>query len=91
MRACFVCQLDKIEQCLPQRKPKSLLIPSRPCESSSMDFILGLPKVGELGSIFVVVDRFPKHGIFIPAPKNCNAEMVAQLFVAKMMKYWGVP
>lgn len=56
-----------------------------------MDFIVGLPKVGDLGSIFVVADRFSKYSIFIPASKSCNAKMAAQLFVTNVVKYWGVP
>lgn len=55
-----------------------------------MDLIVGLPKVGVLGSIIVVVDRLSKYEIFILASKNCNVEMAAQLFVTNM-KYWGVP
>ena len=41
-----------------------------------MDFLSALPRVGEMGSILVVVYRFSKYGIFIPAPRNCTAEEV---------------
>ncbi|KAL0313304.1 UNVERIFIED_CONTAM: hypothetical protein Sradi_5729700 [Sesamum radiatum] len=39
-------------------------------ESVSMDYISGLPKVGDLGSIIVVVDRLSKYATFIAAPKQ---------------------
>lgn len=44
-------------------------------------FISALPKVGELGSIIVVVDRFSKYATFIAAPTDCTAEETARLFV----------
>lgn len=51
----------------------------------------GLPKVGEYGSILVVVDRFYKYATFIPAPTYCSAEETAYLFLKYIVKYWGVP
>ena len=41
--------------------------------------------------ILVVVDRFSKYGTFIPAPKDCKAEMAAKLFFKHVVKYWGLP
>lgn len=58
-----------------------LPVPERPWASISMDFISALPKVGELGSIIVVVDRFSKYATFIAAPTDCTAEETARLFV----------
>ena len=76
-------------------KPSDLLnplpIPQRPWESISLDFISALPKVGELDSILVVVDRFSKYATFIPAPLHCSAKDVVQLFLGHVVKYWGVP
>ncbi|KAE8692279.1 hypothetical protein F3Y22_tig00110847pilonHSYRG00180 [Hibiscus syriacus] len=42
-------------------------------------------------SIMVVVDRFSKYGIFIPASKVCPAEEAARLFLKYVVKYWSVP
>ena len=39
----------------------------------------------------VVVDRFSKYDIFIPAPAKCPAEVAAPLFLKHMVKYWGLP
>ncbi|KAL0286413.1 UNVERIFIED_CONTAM: Transposon Tf2-11 polyprotein [Sesamum angustifolium] len=41
-----------------------LPIPKRPWESVSMDYISGLPKVGDLGSIIVVVDRLSNMPLY---------------------------
>ncbi|CAA6654888.1 unnamed protein product [Spirodela intermedia] len=42
-----------------------------------MDFIIGLPRVGDLDTILVVVDRFSKYATFIPTCSECKAEEVA--------------
>ncbi|KAK3028694.1 hypothetical protein RJ639_038073 [Escallonia herrerae] len=59
--------------------------------SVSLDFIAGLPKVEDLGTILVVVDRFSKYASFIATPKYCSAEDTTQLFFKYVVKYWGMP
>ncbi|KAL0307106.1 UNVERIFIED_CONTAM: Transposon Ty3-I Gag-Pol polyprotein [Sesamum radiatum] len=54
-----------------------------------MDYISGLPNVGDLGSIIVVVDRLSKYATFIAAPKHVTAEGTAHLFFKHVVKYWG--
>ena len=56
-----------------------------------MDYISGLPKMGDLGSIIVVIDRFSKYATFIAAPKCVTAEGTAHLFFSNVVKYWGLP
>ncbi|KAK3035878.1 hypothetical protein RJ639_033015 [Escallonia herrerae] len=77
------------------RKKTGLLqllpVPKRPWESVSLDFITGLPKVEDLGTILVVVDQFSKYGSFIATPKYCSAEDTRQLFFKYVVKYWGMP
>ena len=68
-----------------------MLVPGRPWESVSLDFITNLPKTGDLTSILVVVEQFSKYAMFIPAPKQCPAEETARLFFKHVVKYWGVP
>ena len=91
VKTCLVCQQDKVEQSHPAGLLEPLPIPSRPWESVSMDFITCLPKSEGKGTIIVVVDRFSKYATFIPATKDCNAEETARLFLAHVVKYWGVP
>ena len=52
---------------------------------------MGLPKSEGCSIIMVVVDRFSKYGIFIPAPAKCPAEIAAPLFLKHVVKYWGLP
>ena len=56
-----------------------------------MDFITGFPKFHDFKSIFVVVDRFSKYAMFIPAPDACPAEEAAKLFFNNVVKHFGLP
>ncbi|KAL0434745.1 UNVERIFIED_CONTAM: Transposon Ty3-G Gag-Pol polyprotein [Sesamum radiatum] len=68
----------------------TLAIPMRPWRVSLWTYISGLPKVGDLGSIIVVVDRLSKYATFIAA-RNRYAEGTAHLFFKHIIKYWGLP
>ena len=74
VRTCLVCQQDKVEQQAPVGLLEPLPTSKKPWESVTMDFISALPKSERNGSIMVVVDRFSKYGIFVPASKDCTAE-----------------
>ena len=84
---CLLCQQDKVEHSKPSGLLEPLPIPRRPWESVSLDFISALPKVGELGSILVVVDRFSKYATFIPAPLHYSADEASKLFLKYVVKY----
>ncbi|KAL0389070.1 UNVERIFIED_CONTAM: Gag-Pol polyprotein [Sesamum calycinum] len=68
-----------------------LPIPNTPYESVSIHYISRLPKVGDLGSIIVVVGRLSKYATFIAAPKHVTTEGTAHLFFKHVVKYWGLP
>ncbi|KAG8366490.1 hypothetical protein BUALT_Bualt17G0085400 [Buddleja alternifolia] len=91
VRTCLMCQLDKSEHKKETGLLQPLPIPERPWQSVSMDFILGFPKVNRMASIFVVVDRFSKYGVFIPAPNACLAETAADLSFKHVAKYFELP
>ncbi|KAK3019140.1 hypothetical protein RJ639_002871 [Escallonia herrerae] len=73
----FGKKMDKVERKKKAGLLQSLPVPKRPWESVSLDFITGLPKVEDLGTILVVVDRFSKYASFIATPKYCSAEDTA--------------
>ena len=56
-----------------------------------MDFISEFPKVEGFGSILIVVDRFSKYIVFIPAPSECPAEETARIFFSNVVKNFGMP
>ena len=64
-----------------------LPIAERPWDSVTMDFIIGLPKSKDSGSIIVVVDRFSKYATFIAALADYTAEETAKLFLKHVVKY----
>ncbi|GMJ14825.1 hypothetical protein HRI_005151700 [Hibiscus trionum] len=90
-KTCLICQQDKVDRQKTARLLEPLSVPERPLESISLDFIMSLPKVRDLGAVFVVVDRFSKHAMFIPAPKYCSVEETTRSVFKHVVKYWGVP
>ena len=90
-KTCLICQQDKADRQKTAGLLQPLPVPSRPWESVSMDFITGLPRVGEHDAILVVVDRFSKYSTFIPMPKLSSSEDTAKAFFKNVVKYWGVP
>ncbi|KAL0462645.1 UNVERIFIED_CONTAM: Transposon Tf2-11 polyprotein [Sesamum latifolium] len=91
VHTCLICQQDKEDHQKKAGLLQPLPLPTRPWESVSMDYISGLPKVGDLGSIIVVVDRLSKYATFITVPKHVTAQGTAHLFFKHIVRYWGLP
>nr|XP_033513392.1 uncharacterized protein LOC117278077 [Nicotiana tomentosiformis] len=58
---CLVCQKDKSDNLTQAGLLEPLHVPKRPWENVSLDFLTGLPKVGDLTTILVVVDQFSNN------------------------------
>ncbi|TYJ99686.1 reverse transcriptase [Cucumis melo var. makuwa] len=90
-KVCLICQQDKVEKVKVTRFLKPLLIPTRPWENASMDFITHLSKVDDLEAILVITDQFSKYTTFISTTKLCSAKLTAHLFFKYVVKLWKVP
>ena len=86
-----LCQLDKMERKKTAGLLQLLPILEKPWESIFMDFIGKFPKVSDCKSIFVIVYRFSKYVVFIPAPEECPSEEAARLFFSNVVRYFGLP
>jgi hypothetical protein len=89
---CDTCARAKAPRHKPHGHLVSLPVPSRPWESISMDFIVGLP-VSPSGSdaILVVVDRFSKMAHFSPTRTTADAPEIARLFLWNICRLHGFP
>ncbi|KAG6474774.1 hypothetical protein ZIOFF_068713 [Zingiber officinale] len=90
VKTCLVCQQDKTEGKKEAGLLQPLPIPEKPWVSVSMDFISGFPKVDDMSSIMVVVDRFSTYAIFIVAPSACPSDVAAELFYRHVVKFFGL-
>ncbi|MBW0533645.1 hypothetical protein O181_073360, partial [Austropuccinia psidii MF-1] len=70
---------------------KPLQIPCGTWSSLSMEFITQLPLSDNFDSILVVVDRFSKLAIFIPAYATITALDLAQIFISHVFSNNGLP
>ena len=91
MEKCVVCQKDKgktSNACLYTPLP----IPSKPWDSISMDFVLGLPKTRQgCDNIYVVVDTFSKMAHFLPCKTSHDASHIVGIFFKEVVRLHGLP
>ncbi|KAJ9070818.1 hypothetical protein DSO57_1039813 [Entomophthora muscae] len=86
---CLECCQNKTSRQNPQGLLQPLPIPPQPWSSTSMDFIVELPKSQVTTEILVVVDRLTKYGIFIPF-STASAEETAQMLLKNVFAYHGI-
>src|SRR5882724_5921510 len=75
----------------PYRLLKQLLIPDKPWNSISMDFIEKLPPSSGCTSILVIVDHLSKQSLFILTYDTVTSLQLAQLFVLHVFSKHGIP
>jgi hypothetical protein len=87
---CEMCQRNKGEIVKSPGTLQPLPIPSAIWKDISMEFITGLPKLGNKSVIMVVVDHLSKYSHFYALQHPFTASMVAQLFMDQVFKLHGM-
>jgi hypothetical protein len=89
---CYSCQRIKAEHQRPAGLLQPLRIPQWKRDEIRMDFIVGLPRTrADYDSIWVVVDRLTKSAHFVPVKTSCNSEVLAELYMSRIVCLHGVP
>ena len=78
---CDMCQRHKGETIKSPGTLEPLPIPASIWTEVSMDFIMGLPKLGNKSVIMVVVDRLYKYAHFCTLPHPFTQALVAQSLI----------
>ena len=90
VEGCTTCQATKYDNRKTAGLLCPLLVPARPWEDLSMDFIKGLPAYKGHTCIFVVVDRFSKGLHLGMLPTKHTAHSVALLFMEMVGRLYGM-
>jgi hypothetical protein len=88
---CDVCQHNKGERVKSPGTLQPLPIPPAIWRDISMDFIVGLPKLGNKSVIMVVVDCLSKYAHLCALQHSSIASIVAQIFMDHIFKLHGMP
>jgi hypothetical protein len=86
-----VCQRNKGEIVKSLGTLQLLPIPPVISKDISMDFITGLPKLGNKSVIMVVLDCLSKYAHFIYLQHPFTASTMAQIFMDQVFKLHGMP
>ena len=79
--SCTSCACAKVPRHKPYELLMQLLIPEKPWNSTSMDFIEQLPLSSRYTTILMVVDWLSKQCIFIPMHNTITSLELAKLFL----------
>jgi hypothetical protein len=88
---CDVCQRNKGETIKSPCIIQLIMIPPTIWRDISMDFIVGLPKLGNKLVIMVVVDRLSKYAHLCALQHPFTESIVAQIFMDHVFKIHGMP
>ena len=90
-KSCTTCSHTKPVCHRPYGLLKQLLVPEKPWNSISLDFIEKLPpSSSSYTAILVIVDCMTKQGLFIPTHDTIMSQQLAQLFVLHIFSKHGI-
>jgi hypothetical protein len=91
VRACAVCQRNKVEKLHPVGLLQPLDVPGATWSHITMDFVEGFPRISSKSVILTVVDRFSKYAHFLPIGHPYTATSVTKVFFDSMVRLHGIP
>lgn len=96
VKTCAICQRSKAQRHSQYGKLAPLPIPKDIFEEVSLDFITGLPPAKDAptgcvyDAILVIVDRFSKMALYIPALKSWDAKQFAEAYFKHVILRFGI-
>ena len=95
VETCTRCHQVKSSRHKPFGLLESLPVPKGPRQNWTRDFITDLPpslrRTVAYDALLVMVDRYTKYSRFIPARKDWNAEIMADVLVEEIFTKFGMP
>jgi hypothetical protein len=90
VRACSVCQKNKIEQLHPTGLLQPLEVSLMIWVDITLDFIEGFPRVHDKSVVLIVVNKLSKYAHFIPLGHPYTATTVVRSFI-EIARLHGLP
>jgi transposase InsO family protein len=91
VRNCHACRRSKVPRDKTPGLLRSLPVPERPWQHISMDFKEMPPDKKGMNMVCVFVDRLGKRPVSVPCDKLVDAQVMAQLYLVYVHKYYGPP
>ena len=91
VQTCDICQKIRPRRHAPYGLLQPVMIPTRPFDTISMDFIMELPDSDGYNGVLVIVDKLTKYVIMTPIDETIDAEQTATLVFQKIVAHFGLP
>jgi hypothetical protein len=88
--SCDICQKAKPKHHGQRGLLQPILIPVKPFDVFTMDFIMDLPLSHEYNAILTIVDKLTKYAMFIPCKTTINEEETAKLVHNHVWMHYGL-
>ena len=88
--SCTTCKRSKAPWHKSYGLLKQLLVPERPWNLISVNFIEHLPNSSGHTALLIIVHQLSKQGIFIPSTDNITAPELARPFIIHVFSKHGV-
>ena len=91
VKNCEKCSRSKASNTRYNGLLHPLPVPTTPWKEVALDFVTGLPQVGEFNAICVVIDRLTKQRHYIPCSDTIDARGMGNLYYTHIFRLHGLP